>query len=255
MKKLVTTVLAALLIAQPAHADTTSDLVGLGMDPELAEYVATLSTVLSNAEWVKARNQGGTADVEMLRLDSTDDTVLNCDDGDLCKVSVAKTPVAAIGAATPVAAFTPAAAANAVFNGIVQSLSTLKGADLSVTSATTDLPFAAGAAPKLVPYVPTMAATPAAGTNIVKIGVNVVPTAAADTAALMPTPTGGGQYLEVFNSGPNAVRIKAGGTNTINGSAGGAYIPLATFQAARCRSQSATAWGCELTVVPTPAGP
>lgn len=117
MKKILISILSALVIAGPVSAATVDDLVGLGMKPELAEYVAGLSTVLSNAEWIKATDQAGTGTINMVKVDATDDLVVNADSGDLIKVSVATTPVAAVGAATPVAAFTPGAAANWVLNG------------------------------------------------------------------------------------------------------------------------------------------
>ena len=104
--------------------------------------------------------------------------------------------------------------------------------------------------------VPTMAATPAAGTNDFTRGaVNVVPTAASGAAAGMSgSPTAGDEYI-IFNSGPNAIRVKAYGTPGINGAAAGTYIPLATMQYARCIASSATAYICQTGTVPTPAGP
>jgi hypothetical protein len=118
-----------------------------------------------------------------------------------------------------------------------------------------DVRFQAGAAPRLAPFVPTLAATPVAGTNDFRIGINAVPTAAANTAAILPTPAGAGQQVIVANTMANAVRIKAGGTNTINGSAAGAYIPLAAQAVADCHATSATNWYCGYRAVPTPAGP
>lgn len=120
---------------------------------------------------------------------------------------------------------------------------------------TQDLNFASGAAPRLIPYVPTLAATPVAGTNKFNIGLNVVPTAAASTAGLLPTPIAAGQEVIVVNPMANAVRIKAGGTNTINGSAAGAYIGSAAASITRCESLSTSAWQCGSLAVPTPAGP
>lgn len=119
MKKFMASFLMALVVAGPSFADTASDLVSLGMHPELAEYVAALSTKLSNAEWIQATDQAGTGTINMIKVDATDDLVVNADSGDLVKISVATTPVAAVGAATPVAAFTPGAVANWVINGSV----------------------------------------------------------------------------------------------------------------------------------------
>lgn len=103
--------------------------------------------------------------------------------------------------------------------------------------------------------VPTMAATPAAGTNDIKKGFNAVPTAAASTAACLPAVPVAGDVFEGYNEGPNAVRIKACGTPGINGAAAGTYFPVATQAYFRCVAKSATAYECGTLAVPTPAGP
>lgn len=104
-------------------------------------------------------------------------------------------------------------------------------------------------------YVPTMAATPVAGTNAYIWGVNAVPTAAANTSAFLPTPVAAGQKATIINTMANAVRISAGGTNTINGGSAGGYIPLAAAAIADCESTSTSAVWCGTRAVPTPAGP
>jgi hypothetical protein len=103
--------------------------------------------------------------------------------------------------------------------------------------------------------VPTMAATPVAGVNVFSPGVNVVPTAAANTAALLPATPVPGQVFTIINNGPNAVRVKAGGAAAINGGAAGNYISVATLQQAECVTIGAAAHNCALKTVPTPAGP
>lgn len=104
-------------------------------------------------------------------------------------------------------------------------------------------------------YVPTFAATPAAGTNDIKKGYNAIPTAAANTAACLPAVPVAGDTFEGFNSMANTVRIKACGTPGINGAAAGTYFPVATMNYFRCVAKSATAYECGTLVVPTPAGP
>lgn len=104
-------------------------------------------------------------------------------------------------------------------------------------------------------YVPTMAATPVAGTNKFQEGVNVVPTAAANTAALLPATPVPGQIFTIINSGPNAIRVKAGGAAAINGGSTGNYISVATLQQADCVTIGAAAHNCSIKTVPTPAGP
>jgi len=155
MRRILISILSALLLAGPSFAGTTDDLVGLGMKPELAEYVAGLSTVLSNAEWIKATDQAGTGTVNMMKVDATDDTVVNADSGDLLKVSVATTPVAAIGAPTPAAAFTPSAAADWIINGEIIALDAVTGTAFKSSGAFTGAGIMVG--------TPIAGKTPAAG--------------------------------------------------------------------------------------------
>lgn len=110
-------------------------------------------------------------------------------------------------------------------------------------------------APVMPTYVPTMAATPAAATNKILPGLNVVPTAAANTAALLPATPVPGQSFLIVNNGPNAIRVKAGGAAAINGGSAGNYISVATLQQAECVTVGAAAHNCNLATVPTPAGP
>lgn len=58
----------------------TQDLIGLGMPSEQAEYLASIlpaGSVAGNAVWIKGRNQANSADINMLRIDTGDNTVLN----------------------------------------------------------------------------------------------------------------------------------------------------------------------------------
>lgn len=104
-------------------------------------------------------------------------------------------------------------------------------------------------------YVPTFAATPAAGTNDIKKGFNAIPTAAANTAACLPAVPVAGDVFEGMNTMANAVRVKACGTPGINGAAAGTYLTVAAATYFRCTASSATAYQCGTLAVPTPAGP
>lgn len=224
MMNIIIFIIAILFSIVTQAQSSARDLQGAGIPPAAADLIAGLFTggaSVENNTYIKSRNQAGNANINVLKVDSTDDTVLNADSGDRIKAAVASTPVW----------------------------------EMSASGFETDTPYVAGSAPRLVPYTVTMAATPVAGTNDFKIGVNVVPTAAANTAALMPTPAAAGQSLVAINTMANAVRIKPGGTNTINGGSAGAYIPLAAQTMAECVSLSTTAWQCSTKVVPTPAGP
>ena len=110
-------------------------------------------------------------------------------------------------------------------------------------------------APVLPLTVPTMAATPVAGVNDFRPGLNTVPTAAANTAALLPATPVPGQVFLIVNKSPNAIRVKAGGSASINGGSAGNYISVASLQEAQCVTTTTARHNCSLGVVPTPAGP
>jgi len=220
MDKIFKIVLVVLLFTSiTARADTVSDLVSLGMKPELAELVASLSTVKSNAAWFKGRNQANSADISVMAVDATDDTVLNADSGDLVKISVATTPVAAIGAATPVAAFTPEAVANLSMNGRIDGVT---GIALSG-----DAVFGAGAQAKLPVAIitPSVNMTPAAASNL-SSSVNRLVSGSPTLAAvhLPAASTNIGKTFYISNEGSNPVLVFPSGTDKIN--AGGAATPV-----------------------------
>jgi len=108
-----------------------------------------------------------------------------------------------------------------------------------------------------VPFVPTMAATPVATTNAFSGVVNIVPTAAANTAALLPAGPTAGMVRRIINGGANTIRIKPGGTNTINGGTAGAYTIAETGVEVTCIASSSTNWICNKlsAAISTPAGP
>lgn len=107
-------------------------------------------------------------------------------------------------------------------------------------------------------YVPTMAATPAAGTNDCKPNViNAVPTAAANTACLSEaTPSVGDEYVVYNTNGTNATRFKPGGASAINGATAGKYVEIAAGEAIKCLVVSASQLRCNsltTTAMATPA--
>lgn len=115
---------------------------------------------------------------------------------------------------------------------------------------------AAGFGLNAAPFVPTMAATPVTGTNYFAPGLNVVPTAAANTAAFIgpATPVPGQQFRIINNSGA-AVRAKAAGGATLNGATAGGYISIAIGATVDCATMSTANQVCLQPVIPTPAGP
>jgi len=85
-------VVASLLFAGSARAQSVSDdLIGLGMKPEQAEYLAGIlpgGSVLGNGTYLKGRNQANSADINILRIDTNDDLVINSDSSDVVKIQI-----------------------------------------------------------------------------------------------------------------------------------------------------------------------
>lgn len=84
MKNKVLAILLAVLIPLSAFADSKTvmktKLVGLGMSSELSNYVANLLTdgnvSFDNADFIKWRNAAGSADISVLGVDASNDTLL-----------------------------------------------------------------------------------------------------------------------------------------------------------------------------------
>lgn len=88
--------------AHPAFA-TPSDadqLIALGMNPAIArklvQVVNTLASPFTNNTYVTFRNAGNSANISVLKVDGTDDTVLNADTGDVIKLAVAGSTVTTV---------------------------------------------------------------------------------------------------------------------------------------------------------------
>lgn len=88
-------ILSMVLLATSAHAQTVeTDLVGLGMKPEVAEYLASIipaGAALDNNVYLKSDNAAGSGTINVLKVDGTDDTVLNADTGDVIKLAIGGT--------------------------------------------------------------------------------------------------------------------------------------------------------------------
>ena len=78
--------IASVFLATSVQAQSvTDDLVGLGMNDALAEYIAAIlpsGSVAGNNTYIKGRNQANSADINMLKIDTGDNTVLNSSAGD-----------------------------------------------------------------------------------------------------------------------------------------------------------------------------
>ncbi len=270
---------AQVALAQP----TTQNLMGSGMPAQLSTYLNETATLRSNNVAVKMLDAAGTP-IPVLKINSSDDTILDAASGDIVKIAVAQTPevefisdtmtftgnTGVIAAPTAVAfgvgAVTELTVGNdlATFSGNGAAVAAptavafnVGGTTGAVSVSKTGISFSgAGVGVRLPSYVPTLASTPAAGTNDIKPNtVNVIPTHAADLAALLPpTPIVGDTFVIKNASGANE-RIKAGGAATMNGVTAGGYVVMATGSVLNCAATAADNYDCWIPVQPTPAGP
>ena len=70
---------------------TAQDLMAVGMPVEQANIVAGVFTggaVIGNNAYIKARNAAGSANINILKVDSNDDLVINSDTSDLIKLQL-----------------------------------------------------------------------------------------------------------------------------------------------------------------------
>jgi hypothetical protein len=269
--------LASVFVAGSAYADAANQqkLMGVGFSAEQAAIFDALYVGFANANTNVVPTASATYDLgtsskkwRVLYLSSTADVsgliIRNATGTPMAGVTPASGNLTTSGSiaassnldavgiilrnatGTPLAGVTPASG-NFVTGGVINAGSFGSTGDLSFSVA--------GKGPVLLNYVPTMAATPADGTNMLTGRYNSIPTAAANTAALFETTPTSGVVKVTCNRGVNAVRLKAGGASTLNGSTAGAYIPLAVQQCAYCVNDDGTNWSCGLLTVPTPAGP
>lgn len=254
-KKLIALFVLIFGMSQSAFATpTASDLSGLGMEPTLADKVAQLGLLyITNNSWLQIKNAAGNADVDILRLDGSDNLEINVGSGKVINLSVAKTPEAIVS--NDRIRFTGNQGVVAAPTGVAISAGAADTPNHFLSN--TGLRFGSSGMGLTFPsYVPTMAATPAAGTNDLKIGLNVVPTAAANTSACLPASPSDGDTVVVVNANANAVRPKSCSTPGVNGGAAGTYLSLAAWSRAVLQyNAAATTWLAGTEVVPTPAGP
>lgn len=231
MKKFTTIILSLLFAGSVQAQSVENDLVGLRMEPALAEYIASIipgGSVLGNNTFLKGRNQANGADISILKVDATDDTVLNADSGDVIKFSVANTPIAAVG--------------NLDASGF--DLMAVDGA----TSLGGDATFASGKAPVLAVAIitPNTNMTPAASSNMAAVVNRFVagsPTLAAANLPAASAATLGKEY-KILNEGSYPVLVFPTGSDTIGAAAAGTPHSCATTKVCDCIGKSATAWQC-----------
>lgn len=122
--------------------------------------------------------------------------------------------------------------------------------------ASNGIVMAAGKNVRQTTYVPTPAATPSTA-NAVYPGLNVVPTAAANTVVQFgPTISVGDSYTVYNSNATNAVRAYPAGSIAINGATANKYVEIAAGASIRCTALSATVLQCNsltTTAMSTPA--
>ena len=90
-------------VASAAGPDSATQMMGLcGFDPVCAKKIVTIVNTLAspfpNATYVTFRNAANSANIDVLKVDNGDETVLNADTGDATHFSVAGTDVAVVSA-------------------------------------------------------------------------------------------------------------------------------------------------------------
>jgi hypothetical protein len=90
MKRIFSFIGALFLTAGIANAQPkTAELMSLGMNEYLASKLGEEAVARSNNTYLTMRNAAGTANIDVLKVDAGDDTVLNADSGDLIEFAVA----------------------------------------------------------------------------------------------------------------------------------------------------------------------
>lgn len=95
MKKILSLIIAGLIpltaAAQVTRQQAEDQLIGLGMPGLQADLVAGLGTglgVVSNNEYQTARNAAGTANINVWKVDSSDNTVINSSASDVLRLQL-----------------------------------------------------------------------------------------------------------------------------------------------------------------------
>ena len=260
MKRIFVALILLLGIVYPKASfaqPSPTDLMGLGMPAELAEYLRThaiASSVLANNAYVSGANAtpAGSA-VDLLALSVANDTILNALTGKKVSIRVSKTPEVEFGNDTmtwigstgveiaPTAiAFAPGSATTPVANMVASGL--------AFQLSTSGIQYS--------PYVATPATdlTPVAGTNDFR-RLTVLATAAPTNAAIaLPASPNNGEVYQMFNLGANPVVVAALGTPVMNNAAA-RRLSVAAKGGTRCvYSSLAGSWLCDLiAALPTPA--
>lgn len=83
--KLLALALLVFFVGEARAQTVAQDLIGLGMKPEVADYLAGIlpsGSVLGNNTFLKGRNAANSADINILKVNATDDLEISSDSGD-----------------------------------------------------------------------------------------------------------------------------------------------------------------------------
>lgn len=96
--KRISLLVASMILSSQCYAAPTGPEISMvcGLSQECASSIVSINVYLANATWLKARNAANSADINVLEVDATDDTVLNADSGDIIKLAVAGTTEATL---------------------------------------------------------------------------------------------------------------------------------------------------------------
>lgn len=260
--------------ATPSDAD---QLIALGMNPAIAKklvaVVNTLASPFNNNTWVTVRNAANSANIDVLKVDGSDETWLNADTGDMLKLGIAGTAEATLGDDSltfsgATFSFIPGATALA-FKNNANNQTNLNITDAGVATVRAGLTVTAGniaatngnltfgtALKGVINDIGTLAG---AGTTISDAAaiahiVTRVTGANGTVGVKLPALAGvtAGTEFQVINSDvTNALKIYSNAAGElITGQAGNTAISLAAKLILRCWAYDATNWYCEKGVLP-----
>lgn len=257
MKRVLLT-LALIIAATRAEAQTVeNDLVGLGMNPAIAEYLAGIipaGAALDNNVFLKSDNQAGSGTLNLLKADTSDNTMINAGSGKKVRVAIATTPevdftddmITAIGNTLVVVAPTAIAMAP---GSATTPVAKWQSDGIAFQSSTVGM--------NQSPYVATPATnlTPVAGTNDFRRYTLIAAAGPTAQAIALPNSPNDGDQRHLVNSSANPLIVASISTPVINQGTN-RTTSVAAKSGLRCVYSSAvSSWICDVTgAMPTPIG-
>ena len=256
---LITLVISTTVLATPA-TDSASQLIGLGMSPDLAKKIVaivnTLATPITNNVYITGRNAANSADINILKVDGTDDTVLNADSGDVIKLAVNGTAEATLendqltfsGASFQIV---PGATA-LLFRNAADDATNITVSDARLVTTRAGFAATAGnltfsAATGGITYTPgTLAAAGSVQGDAAAITDRVTTVTASDATkgVILPATPGVGDVYHIINTVAAVLKIYPGSGDAINASSANAAVSVAASVPTMCIATSTSQWWC-----------